>query len=90
MLQIGGSDYDETIREVIFPADEGEESSMNDITANIQIIDDGVDENLNQDFLVIMEVAEAVDWDLIDDTVNNFTICTIVDNDGESLVTACI
>ena len=87
---LGGSDYNETIFEVTFPADEGEEFSINEITAGIQIIDDDIDENLKQHFVVIMEVAGAVNMDLISDTVENVTMCTIVDNDGKEKINGSV
>ena len=69
---------------VIFPADEI--VNIADVEEFIPIVDDEIDEAQEQVFIILLEVLEAVNFDLITIT-RNTSFDRILDNDGEPLST---
>ena len=65
-----------------FPADEGHEYISN-IDAFIPIVNDEIDENIEQTFIVFIEIRQANNHDLILETgeSRNYAICKIIDDD---------
>lgn len=75
------NDFNSTVFEVSFPADEGLPRTNPDIPTPIAIVDDEVNE-AEQYFVAYLEILDAVNYDLIN-IGRNITFCAIVDNDGE-------
>ena len=69
---------------MIFPADEI--VNIADVEEVIPIVDDEIDEAQEQVFIILLEVLEAVNFDLITIT-RNTSFGRIIDNDGEPLST---
>ena len=67
-----------------FPADEF--LNIADVDESIPIVDDDIDEAQEQVFIILLEVLEAVNFDLITIT-RNTSFGRIIDNDGEPLST---
>ena len=78
------NDFDATAFNVIFPADEI--VNIADVEEFIPIVDDEIDEAQEQVFIILLEVLEAVNFDLIRIT-RNTSFGRIIDNDGEPLST---
>ena len=57
-----------------------------DVEEEIPIVDDDKDEAQEQVFIILLEVLEAVNFDLITIT-RNTSFGRIIDNDGEQLST---
>ena len=72
-------DFNTTSFNVDFPADE--RSFVIDVP--ISVMDDNINENEEQLFVVLMEVAYATNFLLLDNTNRNLSLCRIVDNDGK-------
>ena len=72
-------DFNTTSFNVDFPADE--RSFVIDVP--ISVVDDNINENEEQLFVVLMEVANATNFLLLDSTNGNLSLCRIVDNDGK-------
>ena len=75
------ADFNITIFEVTFPADEGR-APATDIDAFIPIVDDEVDEAQIQFFIAYLEVQNYANFDLIV-LPRVVSRCIIVDNDRE-------
>ena len=70
---------------VTFPADEHEDSATHEIPVGIPVVDDNIDENRDQHFIVLMEVVAPTNLRLLSISTN-VSVCTIVDNeDGECM-----
>ena len=67
-----------------FPADEI--MNIADVDESIPIVDDDIDEAQEQVFIILLEVLEAVNFDLITIT-RSTSFGRIIDNDGEPLST---
>jgi hypothetical protein len=74
-------DFNATAFDVLYPADEGV-TVVRRVPAFIGVTDDDVDEAREQTFILLLEIAEAVNSNLISVTRTNST-CVIIDNDGE-------
>ena len=75
-------DFDSTIFNITFGADENAPVSTSDISALIPIVDDDKNEADIQFFIVFLEVTDAVNMDIID-IGRTSSRCKIVDNDGK-------
>ena len=75
-------DFDTTIFNLTFGADELAPVSISEIRALVPIVDDVIDEADNQFFIVFLEVVDAVNMDLVD-IGRTFSRVIIVDNDGK-------
>ena len=64
---------------MVFPADEGQ-VTIADIDASISIVDDEINENKEQIFAVLLEVADALNFAKLE---QNLSICKIIDDDGK-------
>ena len=78
------NDFNATAFNVIFPADEI--VNIPDVEEFIPIVDDEIDEAQEQVFIILLEVLEAVNFDLIRIT-RDTSFGRIIDNDGEPLST---
>ena len=78
------NDFNATAFNVIFPADEI--VNIPDVLRLIRIVDDEIDEAQEQDFIIFLEVLDAVNFDLITVT-RDTSFGRIIDNDGEPLST---
>ena len=79
-MYIDADDFDTTTFEVEFPADENQ-VALTDIDAFIPIVDDLIDEDIWQLFVVYIEVVSAVDLAQVENTERNISTCRIIDND---------
>lgn len=68
---------------MVFPADEGAMAAIAEVPADIPIVDDTIDENLQQYFVAHLEIIHATNFDHINDHSMNVAICIIIDNDGK-------
>ena len=75
-------DFNNTIFNVTFAADENAPVAISDISALIPIVDDDKDEGDIQFFIAFLEAVDAVNMDMID-IGRNFSRGIIVDNDGK-------
>ena len=75
------ADFDATIFNVTFGADENAAESSPDISALIPIVDDDKDEASLQFFIVALEIVDAINIDLIN-MGRATTRGIIVDNEG--------
>ena len=75
-------DFNTTILNITFGADENAPVSISDISVLIPIVDDDKDEADIQFFIAFLEVVDAVNMDLID-IGRTFSRGIIVDNDGK-------
>ena len=73
-------DFDATPFNVTFPADEF--VNIADVSEFIPIVDDEIDEAQQQNFVIVLEVLDAVNFDLITIT-RKISFGRIIDNDGE-------
>ena len=73
-------DFDRTIKQVTFNADEGR-TFIKSVTVPITIKDDQKDEANEQRFIVHLEVVSAVQPELIGNDQRNNSIIRIIDND---------
>ncbi len=73
------ADFNTTVFEVIFPADE-DVTTIAEIDAFVSIVNDDIDENEEQVFVVLFEVLEAVGVGLLTSD-RNLSVCRIIDND---------
>ena len=71
---------------MIFPADENLIMNIADVEEFIPIVDDEIDEAQEQVFIILLEVLDAVNFDLITIT-RSTSLGRIVDNDREQLST---
>ncbi len=78
-------DFDPSIIMVAFPVDEGSELVPN-VTALLQVQDDNINEALEQRFIVQLEIIDAINLALLDNSRRNISVCSIQDNDGEALI----
>ena len=79
-MYIDADDFDTTTFEVEFPADENQ-VALTDIDAFIPIVDDLIDEDIWQLFVVYIQVVSAVDLAQVENTERNISTCRIIDND---------
>ena len=84
-MYIDRDDFDTTIFEVVFPADENQ-VALTDIDAFIPIVDDLIDEDYEQLFVVYIEVVSAVDLAKVENTERNISTCRIIDNDRKYII----
>ena len=68
-----------TVLTVTFPADEL--SPLAELPVDIGIVHDDINEADEQIFVVHLEVLDAMDFDLLQNT-RNTSFCAIIDNDG--------
>ena len=78
-------DFDATPFNVTFPADEV--INIADVLETIPIVDDEIDEAQEQVFIIVLEVLDAVNFDLVTITRNMISFGRIIDNDGEPQMT---
>ena len=78
------NDFNDTAFDVIFPADEV--VNIAGVVETLRIVDDEIDEAQEQVFIILLEVLDAVNFDLITIT-RNTSFGRIIDNDGEPLST---
>ena len=76
------NDFNNTIFNITFDADENAPVAISGISALIPIVDDDKDEADIQFFIAFLEVVDAVNMDLID-IGRTFSRGIIVDNDGK-------
>ena len=81
-FSIDTDDFNNTIFNITFAADENAPVAISDISALIPIVDDDKDEADIQFFIAFLEVVDAVNMDLID-IGRTFSRGIIVDNDGK-------
>ena len=74
-------DFDSTVVFATFQADELEPNAINQIPAQILIVDDEINEAREQLFLVTLSVFSAADPDRVDNNGRNISLCRIIDND---------
>ena len=72
-------DFNTTLFEVVFPADEFIDP-VGSVDAFISVVEDDINENSEQLFVAFIEVAGAINSRLLSIT-RNVTICRIMDND---------
>ena len=72
-------DFNTTVFEVVFPADELIDP-VGSVDAFISVVDDDINENSEQLFVVVVEAAGAINSRLLSIT-RNLTICRLMDND---------
>ncbi len=73
------ADFNTTVFEVVFPADEGLNAAT-EVDAFISVVDDTIDEIEEQVFVVLLEVVNATNPRLLD-IDRNLSVCRIIDND---------
>ena len=79
------ADFDGTVIEIVFPADEGLPSPIFNVRADIPVINDDIDEAHEQQFIAFLEVINATNTST-SSVSNNFSprntsICRINDDD---------
>ena len=85
MCQIAGDDFDDTPFSVTLSSSDAINTSViildpiTEMTASIIIVDDSIDEADEEVFIVFMEVVAAINYDMIDTTTQNTSICIIQD-----------
>ena len=84
-MYIDADDFDTTTFEVEFPADENQ-VALTDIDAFIPIVDDLIDEDDEQLFVVYIQVVSAVDLAQVQNTERNISTCRIIDNDRKYII----
>ncbi len=65
----------------MLPATPPDQSKFETIFVSIPIIDDGINENMNEVFAVIVELVDAVDSSRVNFSPRNASLCGIRDND---------
>ena len=75
------ADFDGTVIEITYPADEGLAQPITNVRASIPVVDDTVDEAEVQQFIAYLEIANATNLGGVDNSVRNTTICRIEDDD---------
>ena len=80
------ADFDNTVLEIVFPADEGLPSPIFNVRADIPVINDDIDEAHEQQFIAFLEVINATNPSTSNSVSNNFSprnisICRINDDD---------
>ena len=80
------ADFDGTVIEIVFPADEGLPSPIFNVRADIPVINDDIDEAHEQQFIGFLEVINATNPSTSSSVSNNFSprntsICRINDDD---------
>ena len=80
------ADFDGTVLEIVFPADEGLPSPIFNVRADIPVINDDIDEAHEQQFIAFLEVINATNPSSSSSVSNNFSprnisICRINDDD---------
>lgn len=84
IISIDEDDFSTTVQTVTFPADEGA-TFISEIGAFIPIVDDDIDESIEQIFIAHLEVIEATNFALLNNTICSTALCRIMDNDGEEI-----
>ena len=77
------ADFDGTVLEIIFPADENLPRPIFELPANIPIVDDEINEANIQKFIVSLQLFSALHSSHVK-IEQNTSICNIIDNDGKS------
>lgn len=77
------ADFNTTVFDVVFPADEAPSRLVNSIAVPVGIVDDELNERTEQTFVITTSVIEAVSPDLINNTARNLSIGRILDNDSK-------
>ena len=80
---LGDNDFNTSVITVIFSANENQDNPRRIQPANIMIVDDAVDEAQEQKFIAFLQVKDAIKPSLIDNTLRNISICTIIDNESK-------
>ena len=79
------ADFDGTVLEIVFPADEGLPSPIFNVRADIPVINDDIDEAHEQQFIAFLEVINATNPSTSSVSNNfsprNISICRINDDD---------
>lgn len=78
----GNNDFNNTVLDVVFPADEHTSMPTEYVLISIPVVDDKINE-AEQQFVVPFEIADAVSTALIDISHRNISTCSITDNDCE-------
>ena len=78
------ADFDGTVLEIIFPADENLSEPIIELPANIPIINDEIDEANVQQFVVFLQAFSALAPSRVK-IDQNTSICNIIDDDCESI-----
>lgn len=74
------ADFDATIFNITFPADENEVAILS-VPASIPVVDDDVNEAV-QFFIAFLELLDAPNAEQIVGDQQDFSTCSIIDNDG--------
>ena len=82
------ADFDGTVLEIIFPADENLSRSIFELPADIPVVDDEINEAGAQQFIVSLRVFSALNISLVK-IEQNTSICNIIDDDSMSNIIQC-
>ena len=77
------ADFDGTVLEIVFPADENLSRSIFELPADILVVDDEINEAGAQQFIVSLRVFSALNISLVQ-IEKNTSICNIIDDDSKS------
>ena len=89
LFLIDTNDFDNTIKTITFEADEGGGTPMNEMTIQVPIVDDPINEATEQDFVVIINVTDTINPPLTAVTRRS-SILRIIDNDRKLMILTCI
>ena len=87
MYYTEAEDFNNSVHEMVFPADERDPLPTLIMRADIPIVNDDIDEADEQQFIVFLEIINATDLSRVDNSLRNITICKIIDDDCKSLGT---
>ena len=79
------ADFDGSVLEIIFPADENLSEPIFELPADIPIVNDEIDEAKVQQFVVFLQVDSALQTSGVE-IKQNKSICNIIDDDRESIM----
>lgn len=84
MLQLDDNDFDTTVVVVTFFPDEPMlkmDTPVQQIPAPVDIFNDDINEATEQLFVVTLTIVESVNVSLVNNSVRNFSLCRIRDDD---------
>ena len=76
------ADFDGTVINITYPADEGLSSPIPNVRASIPVVNDTIDEAEQQQFIAYLEITNAINPGGVG-TGRNVIICRIDDDDGK-------
>ena len=88
LFLIDTDDFDSTIKTITFEADEGG-TPINEKMIQVPIVDDPINEATEQDFVVIINVTDTINFPLTVVTRRS-SILRIIDNDRKLMILTCI